>query len=128
MQTGKPNFINLSQTRLQNLSSTQKNILLMGGLLIGAAMLMPNNGHVVPTAQRIPVVLDIENILPQVSEPEVQDQATLINNAPQFERIIVSGDTLSGLFSKAGVDQQTMYKVLEADLNILALDTLLPGN
>ncbi|BFL83362.1 hypothetical protein LFREDSHE_18120 [Shewanella baltica] len=65
MQTGKPNFINLSQTRLQNLSSTQKNILLMGGLLISAAMLMPNNGHVVPTAQRIPVVLDIENILPK---------------------------------------------------------------
>ncbi len=100
----------------------------MGSLLMGAAMLMPNNNHVTPTAQRIPVVLDIENILPQVSEPEVLDQAALINNAPQFERIIVSGDTLSGLFSKAGVDQQTMYKVLEADLNILALDTLLPGN
>ncbi|MGL6013370.1 MAG: peptidase M23, partial [Shewanella oncorhynchi] len=57
MQTGKPNFINLSQTRLQNLSSTQKNILLMGSLLMGAAMLMPNNNHVTPTAQRIPVVL-----------------------------------------------------------------------
>ncbi|GMA81556.1 hypothetical protein GCM10025855_10890 [Shewanella glacialipiscicola] len=99
----------------------------MGGLLIGAAMLMPNSGHIVPTAQRIPVTLDIENILPQVSEPEIENTA-FINSIPHFERTIASGDTLSGLFSKAGVDQQTMYKVLEADLNILALDTLLPGN
>lgn len=126
MQTGKPTFNYFSQTRLQNLSPTHKNILLVGGLLIGAAMLMPNANHVVPTAQRIPVTLDLDNILPPVSAPLEQDP--IIDNSPDFERIIASGDTLSSLFSKAGVDQQTMYKVLEADLNVLALDTLLPGN
>lgn len=91
LQTGKPNLINFSQPRLQNLSSTHKNILLVGGLLIGAAMLLPNNNHVVPTTQRIPVVLDIENILPQTSESI--EQAAIIDNTPDFERIIVSGDT-----------------------------------
>jgi len=126
LQTGKPNFFNFSQPRLQNLSSAHKNILLAGGLLIGAAMLVPNNNHVVPTAERIPIALDINTILPQVSE--TQPLPTIVDNSPDFERVIVSGDTLSGLFSKAGVDQVTMYKVLEADLNILALDTLLPGN
>lgn len=126
MQTGKPNFINFSQTRLQNLSATHKNILLVGGLLIGAAMLMPNANHVVPTAQRIPVALDLEHILPQTSAPLEPDP--IIDNTPDFERIIASGDTLSSIFSKAGVDQQTMHKVLEADLNVLTLDTLLPGN
>ncbi|MCH1931625.1 peptidoglycan DD-metalloendopeptidase family protein [Shewanella sp. A25] len=126
MQTSKPQLINFSQTRLQNLSSAHKNILLVGGLLIGAAMLMPNANHVVPTAQRIPVALDIESILPQASAPEASQP--IIDNTPHFERVIESGDTLSALFTKAGVDQQTMYKVLEADLNILALDTLLPGN
>ncbi|ABK48837.1 peptidase M23B [Shewanella sp. ANA-3] len=126
MQTGKPNLANFPQIRLQNLSSAHKNILLVGGLLIGAAMLMPNANHVVPTAQRIPVALDLETILPQVSEPV--ETAPIVDNTPHFERVIASGDTLSALFSKAGVDQQTMYKVLEADLNILALDTLLPGN
>ncbi len=126
LQTGKPNLANFPQIRLQNLSSAHKNILLVGGLLIGAAMLMPNANHVVPTAQRIPVALDIETVLPQVSEPV--DSTTVIDNTPDFERVIASGDTLSALFSKAGVDQLTMYKVLEADLNILALDTLLPGN
>lgn len=126
MQTGKPNLANFPQIRLQNLSSAHKNILLAGGLLIGAAMLMPNANHVVPTAQRIPVALDIETVLPQVSEPV--DSNTVVDNSPDFERVIASGDTLSALFSKAGVDQLTMYKVLEADLNILALDTLLPGN
>jgi len=126
LQTGKPNLANFPQIRLQNLSSAHKNILLVGGLLIGAAMLMPNTNHVVPTAQRIPVALDIETILPQVSE--TVETAPIVDNTPDYERIIASGDTLSALFSKAGVDQQTMYKVLEADLNILALDTLLPGN
>lgn len=89
-------------------------------------MLIPNSNHIVPSAQRIPVVLDIETILPQVSEPV--ETAVVVDNAPDYERVIASGDTLSALFSKAGVDQQTMYKVLEADFNILALDTLLPGN
>ncbi|MGL4616079.1 MAG: peptidoglycan DD-metalloendopeptidase family protein [Shewanella sp.] len=126
MQTGKPNIFNFLQPRLQNLSSVHKNILLAGSLLIGAAILVPNNHHVVPTAERIPVALDIKTILPQVSETE--PLPTIVDNSPDFERVIVPGDTLSGLFSKAGVDQVTMYKVLEADLNILALDTLLPGN
>lgn len=126
MQTVKPNWSNFAQPRLQNLSSTQKNILLAGVLLIGASFLMPDNNHVIPVAQRIPLTLDLDTILPQVSEPI--ETAAIVDNTPDFERIIVSGDTLSGLFSKAGVDQQTMYKVLEADLNILALDTLLPGN
>ena len=95
----------------------------MGGFLVGAALLWPSTQEQLP--KRIPITLNIESILPQASEevaPFIQE------SLPHFEHVIVSGDTLSGLFMKAGVDQKTMYRVLEADLNILALDTLLPGN
>ncbi len=126
MHAAKPQLIKFSQFRLQNLSTVHKNILLLGGLMIGAAMLLPNTNHVEPSVQRIPVALDIDSLLPQASQPTVQ--VTSIDNSPHFEHTITSGDTLSALFTKAGVDQLTMYKVLEADLNILALDTLLPGN
>ena len=47
---------------------------------------------------------------------------------PQFTFTIVRGDTLSKLFSKAGVTKAEMQKVLAADLDVLALDTVTVGN
>ncbi|MCL1078961.1 peptidoglycan DD-metalloendopeptidase family protein [Parashewanella spongiae] len=47
---------------------------------------------------------------------------------PKFKHTVVKGDTLSKLFIEAGLPQSTMYKVLEADLDVLVLDSLLPDN
>ena len=87
--------------RLQALPAFHKKLLLSSGLLVGAALLWPGAHEVTP--QRIPLHLDIEALLPQVgTEPSVVEVA-----GPDFERVIQSGDTLSVLFQKAGVGQQT---------------------
>jgi len=41
---------------------------------------------------------------------------------------IKRGDTLGKIFTHFNIDQTTMYQVLEADISVLALDTLSPGH
>ncbi|QDO86759.1 peptidoglycan DD-metalloendopeptidase family protein [Shewanella psychropiezotolerans] len=104
-------------------SNFNKKVMLGGGLIIAAAILWPTNNESMP--QRIPIDLDIETLIAQL-KPTTQTENIITR--PGFIHKITSGDTLSGLFMQASVDQQTMYRVLEADLNVLALDTLKPGN
>ncbi|MPY21491.1 peptidoglycan DD-metalloendopeptidase family protein [Shewanella sp. YLB-07] len=104
-------------------SNFNKKVMLGGGLIIAAAILWPTNNESMP--QRIPIDLDIETLIAQL-KPTTQTENIITR--PDFIHKITSGDTLSGLFMQASVDQQTMYRVLEADLNVLALDTLKPGN
>lgn len=111
-------------SHIASLPSFHKRLLLVGGLLVGVSVMWPTAQQ--PVVGRIPIALDIESLLPQVSEAPLPLAAS--ESVADFDHLIVSGDTLSGLFSRAGVDQQTMYKVLEADMNILALDTLMPDN
>ncbi|QBF84754.1 peptidase M23 [Shewanella maritima] len=94
-------------------------------LLVGAALLMPTTQEF--EVKRIPVALDLEKLLPNLSQLDFIEEVET-TRAPIFSREIAPGDTLGSLFSKAGIDHQTMYKVLEADLEVLALDTLMPGN
>ncbi|MGS0679798.1 peptidoglycan DD-metalloendopeptidase family protein [Shewanella sp. 125m-7] len=123
MRASKFSFSNMSKNRFSGLSALHRKVLLGSVLVIGAATLIPSNHELLP--QRIPVQLDIESILSQnVALPSRE----LLEPAAAFQKEIVKGDTLSGLFEQGGVDQQTMYRVLEADLNVLALDTLMPGN
>jgi len=129
LQTGKFCFLKITQINTQVISflqesSIHKKVLLGAGLLIGAVMLWPTNHQMLP--QRIPIDLDIDARVSQISSTVTPKSVLVVQ--PAFDKRIISGDTLSGLFVQAGVDQQTMYRVLEADLNILALDTLKPGN
>ncbi|WP_407695607.1 peptidoglycan DD-metalloendopeptidase family protein [Shewanella psychropiezotolerans] len=133
MRTGKFSFLKVSFLKsplstIQALLSLQesnfnKKVMLGGGLIIAAAILWPTNNESMP--QRIPIDLDIETLIAQL-KPTTQTENIITR--PGFIHKITSGDTLSGLFMQASVDQQTMYRVLEADLNVLALDTLKPGN
>ncbi|WP_416221744.1 peptidoglycan DD-metalloendopeptidase family protein [Shewanella sp. YLB-07] len=133
MRTGKFSFLKVSFLKsplstIQALLSLQesnfnKKVMLGGGLIIAAAILWPTNNESMP--QRIPIDLDIETLIAQL-KPTTQTENIITR--PDFIHKITSGDTLSGLFMQASVDQQTMYRVLEADLNVLALDTLKPGN
>lgn len=122
MRTSKFSLVNMSLSRLAALPSPHKKLLMITGGLVGIALLWPSQQQMLP--QRIPVALDIESLVMPV-EQAISDP---VDARPDYVKTIVSGDTLSGLFLDANVDQQTMYKVLEADLNILALDTLKPGN
>jgi murein DD-endopeptidase len=114
-----------SQLNLPNVTNLHKKVLLVSVFVVGAALLWPTQQEF--ASQRIPVAIDIDSLLPHIAQ---QDTAlTIVKPAsPILNRVIESGDTLSRLFELAGIDQRTMYKVLEADLEVLALDTLLPGN
>lgn len=123
MQSGKFSFLKLSVIRFAALPSLHRKILIGSVLLFGASFLLPQNQPLL--SQRIAVKLDIEALSSHSSPSPV---ASVLLDTPKFEKVIVKGDTLSGLFEQGSVDQQTMYRVLEADLNVLALDTLMPGN
>ncbi|MDA0148936.1 peptidoglycan DD-metalloendopeptidase family protein [Vibrio sp. LaRot3] len=49
-------------------------------------------------------------------------------NMPDFEYEIQSGDNLSSIFDQLGFGYSDLMRIMETDLNYLALDTLKPGN
>ncbi len=56
------------------------------------------------------------------------DDASASELPPNFQYQIVKGDSLSKIFDKIGFGYSELMKVMETDLNFLALDTLKPGN
>lgn len=46
----------------------------------------------------------------------------------EISYVVQRGDTLSTIFDTLRLSQPTLYKLMEADLNILALDTIQPGH
>ena len=125
MLVNKLNTFELPRVVQLNLPTIHKRILLVSAFMMGTLLLWPTQEEF--SSKRIPVSLDIETLIPHINQ-----QSTSINipkeTTPVLDRVIQSGDTLSKLFELAGIDQKTMYTVLEADLDVLALDTLLPGN
>lgn len=121
MQKGKYSWFSASRDRMQRLPKLQKRLLIASTLVVGTAVIWSSNQEYTP--KRIPVAINLDAMTSQ-------DQAVnnLFETTADFNFEVKSGDTLSGLFQQAGVDQQTMYRVLEADLNVLALDSLMPGN
>lgn len=110
--------------KVPNLPALHRKLLLASVFIVAAALLWPTPQEF--SSQRIPVALDIESLLPQSGLASTFEIVEPVK--PNFERVIQNGDTLGHLFELAGIGQQTMYKVLEADLNVLALDTLSLGN
>lgn len=47
---------------------------------------------------------------------------------PAYEYRVRPGDTLGSIFERLQLPQKTMYELLETDLNVLALDNLMPGH
>ncbi|MBY7869946.1 peptidoglycan DD-metalloendopeptidase family protein [Vibrio fluvialis] len=68
----------------------------------------------------IPESQIVESILSETAEPR--------RSYPDYEYEIKSGDNLSTIFNQLGFSYQELMKIMETDLNYLALDTLKPGN
>ncbi|WP_415886250.1 peptidoglycan DD-metalloendopeptidase family protein [Neptuniibacter sp. QD37_6] len=45
-----------------------------------------------------------------------------------YQYIVRKGDTLGKIFERLHLPQKTMYQLLETDVNVLALDNLMPGH
>ena len=58
----------------------------------------------------------------------ILSDAIEVKNLPDFEYEIKSGDNLSTIFNQLGFGYQDLMKIMETDLNYLALDTFKPGN
>ncbi|ANW26946.1 peptidase M23 [Vibrio coralliilyticus] len=52
----------------------------------------------------------------------------VVHDMPNYEYVIQKGDNLSSIFSQLGFGYSELMKIMETDLNYLALDTLKPGN
>lgn len=64
----------------------------------------------------------------QVVERILDATTAEVVTPPNFEYQIQAGDNLSTIFSQLGFGYSSLMKVMETDLNYLALDTLKPGN
>ncbi|WKE65154.1 peptidoglycan DD-metalloendopeptidase family protein [Gallaecimonas kandeliae] len=98
-------------------------------LLMAAVIGVRNNGDQeslsLPSLNldRTPVAIPEDAPAPVAEAPQAKALSL-----PNFEYQIHSGDTLSGIFDHLGVSQAAMYQVLDSDQEILALDTLKPGD
>lgn len=108
-----------------------RNSLVSFGLILAVGMLFPFSQT--PLGTRLPTLVPpAVSSIPQSDLAEgnkleaESGETSLIQATLEYE--IRRGDTLSRLFKRFNISQKAMYQVLESDLDILALDTLKPGN
>ena len=117
-------IVDLSNLRLKfsELSKRQK-ASVIGFPVLGLAILssaLHGNGR----EQTVQITLPES----QVVETILTEQQVKPHNIPDYEYQIKSGDTLSSIFTHLGFTYQELLKIMEADQDALALDTLQPGN
>jgi len=59
---------------------------------------------------------------------DILQDSDVITDVPNYEYTIQKGDNLSSIFQQLGFGYSELMKIMETDLNFLALDTLKPGN
>ncbi|MDO6594559.1 peptidoglycan DD-metalloendopeptidase family protein [Neptuniibacter sp. 1_MG-2023] len=113
-------------------------------VLLLIALLLPSSNSSVSTPLSLDHLIDTDAPLfetptlsiRQLKAPwafdSVPENETLLVPAAglrnSYQYIVRKGDTLSSIFERLQLPQKTMYQLLEADLNVLALDNLKPGH
>ncbi|WP_286240502.1 peptidoglycan DD-metalloendopeptidase family protein [Neptuniibacter halophilus] len=124
----------------------QKSLVALATTLLLVAAFLPSSDSPYSST---PLPLDhlVDSVIP---EPEVMELSrsmlrapwafdkvpsgeTLLVPAPgqganSYQYIVRKGDTLGKIFERLQLPQKTMYELLETDLNVLALDNLMPGH
>ncbi|WP_428774151.1 peptidoglycan DD-metalloendopeptidase family protein [Vibrio sp.] len=107
--------------RLRDIS-TQGKLLLLSLPVMAAVVFLPS-------ANQSDLRKSIKLQLPESSQSAQQSQQPHpVIDIPDYEYQIQKGDNLSGIFTQLGFSYQELMKVMETDLNYLALDTLQPGD
>ena len=114
---------------LLHLPRLHKVLLLLISLVLLIALVVPAQGPSAPLRQEISLPLNLVENPPAESQP-VPEALVAAGQEPEHEQsyIVRKGDTLSKIFEIFRISQATLYKLLEADLNVLALDTIRPGH
>ncbi|HGY9609191.1 peptidoglycan DD-metalloendopeptidase family protein [Vibrio harveyi] len=112
----------ITTRRLPNLTSRKALLLysLPVFVAIGVSNSLKESSLTKTIALNLPESRVVENILEATTAEVV--------SPPNFEYQIQAGDNLSSIFSQLGFGYSSLMKVMETDLNFLALDTLKPGN
>ncbi|MCG9611440.1 peptidoglycan DD-metalloendopeptidase family protein [Vibrio harveyi] len=112
----------ITTRRLPNLTSRKALLLYSLPVLvaIGVSNSLKESSLTKTIALNLPESRVVENIL--------EATTTEVVSPPNFEYQIQAGDNLSSIFSQLGFGYSSLMKVMETDLNFLALDTLKPGN
>ncbi len=95
-------------------------------LIIVSLSLSDDSSAVAPTVGQLSEQLNIS------STEGVIDPGAVPSGEPEPESeiayVVQKGDTLSTIFDFLRISQPTLHKLMEADVNVLALDTIQPGH
>nr|WP_123014672.1 peptidoglycan DD-metalloendopeptidase family protein [Vibrio zhugei] len=111
--------------RFSELSKRQK-VLIIGFPLIGMTLL-PSTFHDNGLHKQIQVKIPESQVVGSILTKQLEQQKQ-VQNVPDYEYTIKTGDNLSTIFSRLHFPYSDLMKVMETDLNYLKLDTLQPGN
>ncbi|WP_290700785.1 peptidoglycan DD-metalloendopeptidase family protein [Amphritea sp.] len=94
--------------------------------------MLSDNSSAVPVSPgqfRSTLDLKLQEMDVSASEELSESSSKKIKDSdPEIGYVVQKGDTLSTIFDHLRISQPTLYKLMEADLNILALDTIQPGH
>ncbi len=110
--------------RLSNL--TGRRALLLYSLPVLVAIGVSQSVKESPLTKTIALNLPESQVVERILDAKVTTAEVV--TPPNFEYQIQAGDNLSTIFSQLGFGYSSLMKVMETDLNYLALDTLKPGN
>ncbi|SHE40735.1 Murein DD-endopeptidase MepM and murein hydrolase activator NlpD, contain LysM domain [Vibrio gazogenes DSM 21264] len=117
-------MVKLIVERVMSLSRRQRVFILGLPLLVVVSFYTLLNDHA--TRHSLDVSISSEQ---QLVDSLVAEQAqTPAESLPDYEYVIRSGDNLSSIFEQLGFGYRDLLKIMETDLNYLALDTLQPGD
>jgi murein DD-endopeptidase len=125
-------FLTTVITLLSHLPTPHRIVLACASLILIVSVMVADNTSAVPVAPgqfRSNLSLDLgESDAEGNDEPSVESVAQVKDPEPEVSYVVQKGDTLSTIFDLLHISQTTLYKLMEADLNVLALDTIQPGH
>lgn len=125
-------FFNTAITLLSHLPTPHRILLGCAFLILSVSLMLSDNSSAVPVSPgqfRSTLDLNLQNTDAATSEETADpDSKKIQNSEAEIGYVVQKGDTLSTIFDHLRISQPTLYKLMEADLNILALDTIQPGH
>ena len=121
-----------AMTLLSHLPTPHRIVLGCASLILIVSLMVADNSSAVPVAPgqfRSNLALDLEASDSGAADELSETSADPLSDPdPEISYVVQKGDTLSTIFDLLHLSQTTLYKLMEADLNVLALDTIQPGH
>lgn len=125
-------FFCTALTLLSHLPTPHRVVLGFASVILFVSLILSDNSSAVAVAPgqfRSNLAIDLqESDAPIADDGAVDSSASLQDSDPEISYVVQKGDTLSTIFDFLHISQSTLYKLMEADLNVLALDTIQPGH